>query len=93
MGRIYIALPWNPKVVELCIVHLSMSELSGFADDLTEPFLANVKGTHHKSVHSLAGRNEDSCDGIPILVSSALMTRLYWTIKRNNTTISLDGLV
>ena len=32
LRRVYIALAWSPKVVELCIVDLSMSELSGFAD-------------------------------------------------------------
>ena len=34
LGRDYIALPWSPKIVEHCIVDLSMSELSGFADGL-----------------------------------------------------------
>ena len=33
LGRVYIALPWSPKFVKQCIVDLSMSELSGFADD------------------------------------------------------------
>ena len=32
LGRDYIALPWSPKIVEHCIVDLSMLELSGFAD-------------------------------------------------------------
>ena len=32
LGRVYIALPWSPKFVKQCIVDLSMSELSGFAD-------------------------------------------------------------
>ena len=31
-SRLCPALPWSPKFVELCIVNLSMSELSGFAD-------------------------------------------------------------
>ena len=32
LRQVYIALAWSPKVVELCIVDLSMPELSGFAD-------------------------------------------------------------
>ena len=30
--RLYPALPWSPKIGEQCIVDLSMSEISGFAD-------------------------------------------------------------
>ena len=35
LRRLYPALPWSPKFVEQCIVDLSMSELSGFADVLS----------------------------------------------------------
>ena len=32
LGWVYSALPCSQNFVRLCIVHLSMSELSGFAD-------------------------------------------------------------
>jgi hypothetical protein len=35
LGRVYRALPCGPNFVRLSIVHLSMSKLSSFADDLS----------------------------------------------------------
>ena len=32
LRQLYPALPWSPKIGDLCIVDLSMSEISGFAD-------------------------------------------------------------
>ena len=50
LGRVYIALPWNPKVVELCIVHLSLSELSGFADVTVSPLRCKVMQYYWKYI-------------------------------------------
>ena len=35
LGQVYSALPWGQNFVGHCIVHLSMSKLSGFADAVT----------------------------------------------------------
>jgi hypothetical protein len=63
LGQVYIALPCDPIIVGLCIVHLSMSELSGFADEYAKPGAKIVPDTKKETTikrESHSRQNEKS---------------------------------